>query len=82
MCCLLDQLQTVLLMYLQARQGDKCVINVSFIDDALIQKDILLLMALHETWFSSCLIIHAPFLGFGPAATSSSDLVRFSTPVG
>lgn len=32
------------LIDLQARQGDKCGINASFIEDTLIQKDILLLM--------------------------------------
>lgn len=35
---------TVWLIDLQARQGDKCPINVSFIEDALIEKDISLLM--------------------------------------
>lgn len=35
---------TVWLIDLQARQGDKCGINASFIEDTLIQKDILLLM--------------------------------------
>ena len=42
--CSVQPVGTVWLIDLQARQGDKCGINASFIEDTLIQKDILLLM--------------------------------------
>lgn len=59
------------------RLGDKCDNNVSFIEDALIQKGILLLIAAARDVVFIMFNNTRTSFWFGPTATSRRDLVRF-----